>query len=113
MPVIQGAKIMSNVAFVYSQPTSRDLTSFINSHWHVHENEDENGESLPDLLALTDLVNDRLSKAEALSWTLHRANQCHDSYGSVTALVIAELIHEALEAHEKLWDSIRQVAKQK
>ncbi len=106
---------MSQSNFVYPLPTN-DLTLINNSPWQVREEEDEYGNKseLPALTQLSnqsDFITDKLTKAEALSWVLQGAKHYPENADSVTAMVIAELIHEALEANEKQWEKIRQVVK--
>lgn len=88
-----------------SSPSGLDVTF---PFWAVREEKDEYGSDLPAHLALADVINDKLTKAEALSWLLHGAGDCPEHARSVTAQLIAELIGEALAAHEKQWDNLRQ-----
>ena len=108
---------MSHANFVYPQTTSSDLTLVHNRPWQVREDKDEYGHK-PDLPVLTqlsnlsDFITEKLTRAEALSWVLQGASHYPEKADAVTAMVIAELIHEALEANEKQWEKIRQVVKQ-
>ncbi len=106
---------MSQSNFVYPLPTD-DLTLINNSRGQVREDEDEYGNNsdlpaLTQLSNLSDFITDKLTKAEALSWVLQGAKHYPENADAVTAMVIAELIHEALEANEKQWALIRQVVK--
>ena len=107
---------MSHVNFVYSQSTSNDLALINNTSWQVREEEDEYGNKqklpvLTQLSNLSDFITEKLTRAEALSWVLQGAKHYPESADSVTAMVIAELIHEALEANEKQWELTRQVVR--
>jgi len=107
---------MSHTNVVYAQFSNEDLDLTHTSRWQVREDEDEYG-SKPDLPVLTqlsnlsDFITEKLTRAEALSWVLQGAKHYPENADSVTAMVIAELIHEALEANEKQWEKIRQVVK--
>ena len=104
---------MSHSNYVYPLPTSNDLST-LTSRWQVREDDGEYDVSRPDLTEisnLSDFITDKLTKAEALSWVLQGAKHYPDNADSVTAMVIAELIHEALEANEKQWELTRQVVK--
>ncbi len=101
------------LAEIYYPQSSSSNLAFIHSPWRVREEEDQYGDDLPTLLALADRINDSLTKAEALSWLLHQAGDDPQHARSVTAQVIAELIHEALEAHETQWKKIRRYYQQK
>ncbi len=107
---------MSQSNFVYPLPTD-DLTLINSSRWQVREDEDEYGNNselpiLTQLSNLSDFITDKLTKAEALSWVLQGAKHYPENADAVTAMVIAELIHEALEANEKQWEKIQEVVKQ-
>ena len=104
---------MSHSNYVYPQSTN-DLTLINNSRWQVREDEGEYDVNRPDLTEisnLSDFITDKLTKAEALSWVLQGAKHYPENADAVTAMVIAELIHEALEANEKQWELTRQVVK--
>ena len=104
---------MSHSNYVYPLPTN-DLTLINNSRWQVREDEGEYDVNRPDLTEisnLSDFITDKLTKAEALSWVLQGAKHYPENADAVTAMVIAELIHEALEANEKQWELTRQVVK--
>lgn len=96
---------------VYAQPRKDNYVYLTSEHWQVCEDEDKYTDRDPDLLDLIDIVNDRLSRAEALSWVLYSASNTPEHAHSTTAMVIAELIHEALEAHRKQCDNIRRLTK--
>mgnify|MGYP001365134749 FL=1 len=102
---------MSHSHFVYPQSTN-DLTLINSSRWQVREDDGEYDVNRPDLTEisnLSDFITDKLTKAEALSWVLQGAKHYPENADAVTAMVIAELIHEALEANEKQWELTRQV----
>ena len=104
---------MSHSNYVYPLPTN-DLTLINNSRWQVREDDGEYDVSRPDLTEisnLSDFITDKLTKAEALSWVLQGAKHYPENADAVTAMVIAELIHEALEANEKQWEKIREIVK--
>jgi len=100
---------MSHTQFVYPQSSNTPAL------WQVRENEDENPYTarLPELLDLTDTVIDKLLKAEAVSWVLHGAREYPDNAVAETTAVIADLIHEALEAHRTQWEKLRKFAEKK
>ncbi|MFO7593515.1 MAG: hypothetical protein R6X15_05655 [Pseudomonadota bacterium] len=91
------------------QPTGYTSALFAKVHWKVREDNDEYSSGQDDLADLTDIINDRLTKAEALAWVLHGSTNYPDHADSVTAMVIAELIHEALDAQQQQWDKIRRL----
>lgn len=96
---------------IYAQPAN----ALANTCWQVREDENANPYTarLPELLDLTDTVIDKLRKAEAVSWVLHGAKDYPDNAVAETTAVIADLIREASEAHERQWEKIRKLAKQK
>ena len=92
---------MSHANLVYAQPAIGG-SRLARTAWQIRE---EDGSYAGSPLDLTDAVIDRLLKAEAVAWVLHDANA--DSNVTETAAVIADLIHEALEAHRELWEQVR------
>ncbi len=108
---------MSNTSFAYRQTTDRGLTLVHSSTWHVRDDDDKYGTDNEDkveetLLELSDRITERLTRAQALAWVLQGSEHHPEKAGNITAMIIAELIHEALEAHEKQWDKIRRSVKQ-
>ena len=92
---------MSHAKLVYAQPAAGG-SRLARTAWHIRE---EDGSYARSPVDLTDTVIDRLSKAEAVAWVLHDAGA--DSNVTETAAVVADLIHEALEAHRELWERVR------
>lgn len=98
---------MSQESVVYSMP-ARGLSPGRNNPWQIREKE---GEEYDELLALTDLIQNKLSTAEALAWVLNGSEHHPTGAEKVTAGVIAELIHEAAEAHDRQWELMRRYRK--
>lgn len=98
---------MSHESIVYTMP-ARVPGPGRNNPWQVRERDREETE---ELLALTDLIQNKLSTAEALAWVLNGSEHHPTGAEKVTAGVIAELIHEAAEAHDRQWEIIRKYRK--
>lgn len=85
----------------------------VHSHpWQVCEDGDDyDARKSPDsgesLFEMTDYIIDRLTRAEALAWVLQGAEHHPEKAANVTAMVIAELVREALEAYEKQWEKVQ------
>lgn len=110
-PVNKGADTMSHTDVVYPMPAG-GLTRGHDSPWQVRER-DEGSEAAAetgpeDLLALTDTIQRKLRTAEALAWILHGSGHHPSGAEKVTAGVIAELIHEAAQVYDKLWEEVRE-----
>lgn len=99
---------MSQDNVVYPMP-ARSLSAAHDRRWQVQEDRDDQTDDQDDrLLDLTDIIQGKLSTAEALAWVLHGSEHHPSGAEKVTAGVIAELIHEAAEAYDRQWEMIRQ-----
>ncbi|MFA5530200.1 MAG: hypothetical protein WDA11_06000 [Thiohalomonadaceae bacterium] len=103
---------MSHTQFVYPQ-TAPAVCSAQNSIWYVGEDKETYTAGFTDLLDLTDRIIDKLLKAEAVCWVLHDAKDYPENALAETTAVIAELIHEAYEAHTTQWEGVKRLAKRK
>lgn len=92
----------------FSYPLSSD-------HFPMHPDlvqEDEEIDSIR-LLDITDAINDRLAKAEALAQLLQSVDEIPEGTLSDAALVLADLIHKARELHTEQWNILRKLLKSK
>lgn len=104
---------MSHTIAVYFQAIGADLTFLANAPCDIRE-EEEGYCDFPDgLVELTDTVIDRLLKAEALCWVLHGSKNYPENALAETTGVIADLIHEALQAHREQWQHIQRLTRRK
>jgi hypothetical protein len=101
----------ANTTIIYPQSTDRDL-----SRWQVREDEDDYGKLSRKLLELhdliTDLITDRLIRADALAEIIQTAENPPKHATRITAMLLQDLIRETQEANEKLWDEIRRLSRQ-
>lgn len=107
---------MSHTNISYPQSTRHNLS--LCHHWQVHEdgddyNTDSEGRENPaeKLLELTDHITERLTRAEALAWILQSAEQPPEHALKVTAMLIQDLIQEAREANEEVWELVRRLTR--
>jgi len=105
---------MSHTNICYPQPTRHNLS--LCHPWQIHEDGDDyttdsEGDNTPaeTLLALTDRITERLISAEALAMLLNSAEQPPEHALKVTAMIILDLIQEAREANEKVWEQVRRL----
>lgn len=104
---------MSHDNLIYPMSASGP-TRIRNSRWSVQEEPDDHREDGGNrLLDLTDTIQTKLSTAEALAWVLHGSEHHPTGAEKVTAGVIAELIHEALQACDRQWRMIREYGHRK
>jgi hypothetical protein len=101
---------MSHSHFAYPQPT-RALPH--GPVWQVREDQEPYAPGFTELIDFTDIIVDKLAKAEALAWVLHSAKEYPDNAVLETTAVIAEFIHEAHEAHTAQWEKVRKLLKRK
>lgn len=108
---------MSHTNVTYLQSTRQGLS--LCHPVHVREDSDdyetdsEGGEEYGEtLLELTDCITERLTRAEALACVLQSAEQAPEHAIKVTAMLILDLIQEARETNEKVWEEIRQLTRQ-
>jgi hypothetical protein len=101
---------MSHTQFVYPQTTPAAGTHHL---WQIREDEGDYPADFTALIDLTDIIDDKLLKAEALAWVLHGAREYPDNAIAETTAVIAEFIREAIDAHDQQWEKIRRFAKRK
>ncbi len=107
---------MSHANITYPQSTRHGPTLF--HPWQIREDGDDyttdsEGDNTPadTLLALTDRITERLTRAEALTWILQSAEQPPEQALKVTAMLLLDLIQEAREANEKVWEQIRRLTR--
>jgi len=100
---------MEHANITHPRPNHRNLS--LCSPSQVHEDCDdyttdsEGGSNPADtLLTLADHITERLTSAEALALILKSAEQPPGHAVKVTAMIILDLIKEALEANEKVWE---------
>jgi hypothetical protein len=100
---------MSHTQLVYPQSAPAPAHNL----WQIREDNGDYPASFTELIDLTDIIDDKLLKAEALAWVLHSAREYPDNAVAETTAVIAEFIHEAMEAHSQQWEKVRSLAKRK
>ena len=79
--------------------------------WQVRE-EDDDYNLNPSIQKLIDFITDRLVRADALTDLLRMAENPPEHSTRITAMLLQDLIKEAQEANEKLWDMVHKVLKQ-
>lgn len=97
---------MSHTHITYPQSTERGLSPC--HPWQIHEDGDDYDSQSETLLELTDLITEQLTRAEALTWLLQESDNPPEHATRVTAMILLELIQQAREANEKVWELIRQ-----
>ncbi len=100
---------MSHTDYAYPKPSADGLSLNHHGPWRVSEDNDRYATSL---VRLTDAINERLAKAEALT----RLMIGHEDYqrdGVIThaAWAIADLVDEARELYAQQWERVRQYTK--
>jgi len=105
---------MSHTNITYPQSTSHGLS--LCHSWQICEDGDDyttdsEGDNNPadTLLSLTDHITERLTSAEALALILKSSEQPPEHAVKVTAMLILDLIQEAREANEKVWEQARRL----
>ncbi len=92
---------------IYPQSTDRDF-----SRWQVREDEDDYGKLSRKLLELHDLITDRLVRADALTYLMQTAENPPEHATRITAMLLQDLIQEAQQANEKLWEEVDRLTRQ-
>ena len=100
---------MSQTTITYSQSLERDL-----SRWQIREEDDNYGnENLSrSILELINHITDRLIRADALAEIIQTAENPPEHATRITAMLLQDLIQEAQQANEKLWDKVRDLTRQ-
>jgi hypothetical protein len=80
--------------------------------WRVREDEDDYGKLSRKLLELHDLITDRLVRADALTYLMQTAENPPEHATRITAMLLQDLIQEAQQANEKLWEELHRLSKQ-
>jgi len=103
---------MSHTNITYPQSTRHNLS--LCHPWQIREDGDDyttdsEGDNNPaeTLLSLTDHITERLTRAEALAWILQSAEQSPEHAVKVTAMILLDLIQDARETNEKVWEQVR------
>ncbi len=94
----------ANTNIIYPQSTDRDP-----SHWQVREDDEDYGELSRKLLELHDRITDRLVRADALSYLMQTAENPPEHATRITAMLLQDLIQEAQQANEKLWEAVHRL----
>ncbi len=98
---------MSQTNITYPQSTDRDL-----SRWQVREDDEDYGKLSRKLLELHDRITDRLVRADALSYLMQTAENPPEHATQITAMLLQDLIQEAQQANEKLWEAVHRLTHQ-
>jgi hypothetical protein len=98
---------MSQTKIIYPQSTDRDF-----SRWQVREDEDDYGKLSRKLLELHELITDRLIRADALTYLMQTAENPPEHATRITAMLLQDLIQDAQQANEKLWEEVHRLPRQ-
>lgn len=98
----------ANTHVIYPQFIER------NPALQIREDDDEyrSSELSTSILKLVDLITDRLVRADALTYLMQNAENPPEHATRITAMLLQDLIQEAQEANEKLWELVRPLVKQ-
>ncbi len=96
----------TNTNITYPQSTDHDP-----SRWQVREDEDDYGKLSRKLLELHDLITDRLVRADALTYLMQTAENPPEHATRITAMLLQDLIQEAQQANEKLWEEVHRLTR--
>ena len=98
---------MSQTIITYPQSIERNPAT-----WQVREDEDDYGKLSSQLLELHDLITDRLVRADALTYLMQTAENPPEHATRITAMLLQDLIQDAQQANEKLWEKVRDLTRQ-
>jgi hypothetical protein len=99
----------ANTHVIYPQSSDRDPV-----RWQVREDDEDyvKSELGTAILKLIDLITDRLDRADTLTYLMQTAENPPEHATRITAMLLQDLIQEAQEANEKLWELVRPLLKQ-
>ena len=99
---------MSHCVNVYKGTDNKMPMSTASRLWAVNDDGDDyivnpGGHANGSRHDLADCIIEKLTRAEALAVVLQGSEHNPEMAGKIAAMVIAELVKEALEAYEKQW----------